>query len=82
MGYAYNPDGGWTATHQMSINGKFDGITRKDLLECANRNNIKEAAQIIDQICEISAGWPAIAAECGVPQDMIRPIEKNMALSI
>ncbi|WP_251620576.1 type II toxin-antitoxin system HipA family toxin [Odoribacter lunatus] len=82
MGYAYNPDGGWTATHQMSINGKFDGITRKDLLECANRNNIKEAALIIDEICEISAGWPTIAAECGVPQDMIRPIEKNMIISI
>lgn len=82
MGYAYNPDGGWTATHQMSINGKFDGITRKDLLECARRNNIKEATQIIDEICEISAGWPALAAECGVPQDMIRPIEKNMALSL
>lgn len=82
MGYAYNPNGGWTATHQMSINGKFDGITRKDLLECANRNNIKDAAQIIDEICEISASWPAIATECGVPQDMIRPIAKNMALSI
>ena len=33
MGYSYNPNGGWTATHQMSINGKFDDITRKDLLE-------------------------------------------------
>ena len=32
MGYAYNPKGGWTATHQMSVNGKFDGITREDLL--------------------------------------------------
>lgn len=82
MGYAYNPNGGWTATHKMSINGKFDGITRKDLLECANRNNIKDAAQIIDEICEISASWPTNATECGVPQDMIRPIEKNMALSI
>ena len=26
MGYAYNPQGGWTSTHQMSINGKFDDI--------------------------------------------------------
>lgn len=41
MGYSYNPNGGWTATHQMSINGKFDGITRKDLLECGAKNNIK-----------------------------------------
>ncbi len=83
MGYAYyNPNGGWTVTHQMSVNGKFDDITRKDLLECANRNNIKEASQIIDEICEISSGWPVIAAECDVPQNMIRSIVKNMILSI
>ena len=25
MGFSYNPDGGWTSQHQMSINGKFDG---------------------------------------------------------
>lgn len=35
MGFAYNPNGAWTKTHQMSINCKFDGLTRKDLLECA-----------------------------------------------
>lgn len=82
MGYAYNPDGGWTTTHQMSINGKFDNITRKDLLECANRNNIKEASRIIDEICEISSGWSAIAAECGVPRAVIRAIATNMELLI
>lgn len=26
MGYAYNPNGRWTATHQMSIHEKFDNI--------------------------------------------------------
>ncbi|WP_289642453.1 type II toxin-antitoxin system HipA family toxin, partial [uncultured Muribaculum sp.] len=46
MGFAYNPKGGWTAQHQMSINGKFDDITRQDLLEFAKRNNIKEATEI------------------------------------
>ncbi|PWL59842.1 MAG: toxin HipA, partial [Bacteroidales bacterium] len=50
MGFAYNPKGGWTAQHQMSINGKFDDITRQDLLEFAKRNNIKEATEIIDRI--------------------------------
>ncbi len=80
MGYAYNPDGGWTNTHQMSINGKFDDITRKDLLECANRNNIKDASLIIDEVCDIAAGWPVIAGECGVPQDMIDSIASKMIL--
>ena len=30
--HAHNPSGRWTAQHLMSVNGKFDGITRADLL--------------------------------------------------
>ena len=74
MGYAYNPEGDWTSTHQMSINGKFDEITRKDLLECATRNNIKEASLIIDEICDTASKWPAIAEDCNVPKEMIDSI--------
>lgn len=80
--YAYNPTGGWTATHQMSINNKFDDITRKDLLECASRNNIKGASAIIDEICEATSHWPAIATECGVPKVMIDAIVPNLQLML
>ena len=82
MGFAYNPKGGWTAQHQMSINGKFDDITRQDLLEFAKRNNIKEAAEIIDRIAEVSSRWPLLARECEVPQPMIDAIVPNLKLSI
>lgn len=82
MGFAYNPNGGWTAQHQMSINGKFDNITRKDLLEFANRNNIKEAAEIIDRIADVSSHWPILAKECEVPKPMIDAIVPNLKLSI
>lgn len=74
MGFAYNPDGGWTSQHQMSINGKFDGISRNDLLEIAKRNNIKEAADIIDRISTVSSGWDKIARECDVPSKMVEAI--------
>ena len=82
MGFAYNPKGGWTAQHQMSINGKFDDITRQDLLEFAKRNNIKEATEIIDRIAEVSSRWPLLARECEVPQPMIESIMPNLKLSI
>lgn len=82
MGFAYNPKGGWTAQHQMSINGKFDDITRQDLLEFAKRNNIKEATEIIDRIAEVSSRWPLLARECEVPQPMIDAIMPNLNLSI
>lgn len=74
MGYAYNPNGRWTATHQMSINGKFDEITREDLLIFARQNNIKEAADIIDETCEVVSHWPEIANDCGVKQEIIDAI--------
>lgn len=82
MGYSYNPNGGWAATHQMSINGKFDDITRKDLLECGAKNNIKNASLIIDEVCEIASQWPTMAKECDVPQSMIDMITANMQLTM
>ena len=82
MCYAYNPHGGWTATHQMSINGKYDGITRDDLVAFAHQNNIKDAISTIDQICETSSRWPQLAKECGVPSSMIDAIQKNMLMNL
>ena len=74
MGYAYNPDGQWTSAHQMSINGKFSDITKDDLLECGAKNNVKNAARIIDEVCQAVSMWPKIARECEVPQNMIEEI--------
>ncbi len=82
MGYAYNPQGGWTATHQMSVNGKFDGITRDDLLAFARQNNIKDASSMIDGICEKASHWPELAEECGVPQEMTAHIASNMRMDL
>lgn len=78
IGYAYNPDGAWTSSHQMSVNGKFDDITRGDLLELASRNNIRGASSIIEEICETCSGWRKIARDCDVPQSVIDGIEPNM----
>lgn len=82
MGYAYNPQGGWTSRHQMSVNGKFDGITRADLLSFASANGIKDAAEIIDQVLRAAARWPEMAREVGAPEDMIKVIAMNMSLNI
>ena len=82
LGFAYNPNGAWTDTHQMSINGKFDDITRQDLMDCALSNNIKNAAESIDKVCEEASKWPEIAKNCGVPQEMIDARLPYMSLDI
>ena len=82
MGYAYNPQGGWTATHQMSVNGKFDAITRADLLTLASANNIKDAAAVIEEVCDVASHWPELAREAGVPEHIIEAIVPNMMLRL
>lgn len=71
MGYAFNPDGAWTSTHQMSVNGKFDRINRNDLLSCAAAENIKDAETIIEEVCSAAVRWPDIAMECGIPKNIV-----------
>lgn len=78
IGFAFNPEGGWTSTHQMSINGKFDNITEKDLIEFGKKNNIKEPHIIIEEVIERASQWPVIAKECGVPKEMINTIFSHM----
>lgn len=78
MSWAYNPNGGWTSTHQMSINNKWDAITRDDLLRVAYEMNIKRAKQIIDQVVEAVSQWPRLAAEqSDIPQTTIDAIERT-----
>lgn len=82
MGFAYNPAGLWTASHQMSINGKYDDIGRKDLLSFASSNGIKNASETIDRICEAAAGWSGIARNCGVPENVINAITPHLMLQL
>jgi len=60
----------------------FDDITRQDLLQFALQNNIKDAAEIIDEVCETASGWPKMAGECGVPKEMISAIVPNMLIGL
>lgn len=78
MSWAYNPMGGWTSMHQMSINNKWDNITRDDLLRVAYEMNIKHAPLIIDQVIEAVSQWPKLAKEqTEIPQNIIETIEKT-----
>ena len=78
MSWAYNPNGGWTATHQMSINNKWDNISREDLLTVASEMNVKGAKQIIDQVVDAVSQWPRLAKEnSDIPQSTIDAIEKT-----
>lgn len=78
MSWAYNPNGGWTATHQMSIHNKWDNITREDMLNVASEMNVKGAKKIIDQVVDAVSQWRRLAKDhSDIPQSTIDAIEKT-----
>ncbi|MFI8573465.1 type II toxin-antitoxin system HipA family toxin [Stenotrophomonas bentonitica] len=75
--WAYNPDGDWTARHQMSINGKREGFDLADLAACAATASInaRRARDIIEQVRQSVLRWPHFADDAGVAgvwRDQIR----------
>lgn len=82
IGFAYNPNGGWTSLHQMSINGKFDKIGKKDLLEFAEKNSIRNASEIIEEICDRTSLWTSKAMNLDIPQQIVKNIEKEFQLHL
>lgn len=79
MSWAYNPSGGWTNQHQMSVNGKWDNITKEDLLKVGTEVNVKKAGLIIEQVQEAISTWAQEARNEGIPQPTIEQIENTRA---
>lgn len=67
--YSYNPSGAWTATHQMTLNGKRDNFTREDFEAGAKVAQLKRgrAAAILDEVLAAVRRWPEFAAEARLP---------------
>lgn len=82
MSWSYNLKGVWTSTHQMSINGKWDDISRDDLLTLAKNVNIKQADAIIEQVKDGVSKWSTFATQYGIPNEMVKVIDSTLLLGI
>jgi serine/threonine-protein kinase HipA len=82
MTFAYNPLGSYTMQHQMSLAGKRDNFTRKDLLQVAENMNIKKPNEKIDEIIDAVAQWNVFAKALDIPQKLIDYIGKTHRLSL
>jgi serine/threonine-protein kinase HipA len=76
--YSYAPSGVWTATHQMSMNGKRDGFTVADFRACAQTAAMKRgrAERIVNEVSAVVAQWPSFAQDAGVEDEQARQIER------
>ncbi len=65
--HAYNPSGEWTYQHLMSVNGKFAGIGRDDLLEEADRFGIPRPKEILHRVRAALENWLEFSREAALP---------------
>lgn len=68
VSFAYNPDGAWTSSHQMSINGKRKNIAASDFDTCARIAGLKnaEVKAVLNEVCTSLSHWKEFAATAGV----------------
>lgn len=72
--YAHNPEPGkWTATQQMSVMGKREGITVDDLLEIGRHCRIATRPRVkavVMEVMESLRQWRAFARQAGVSEEI------------
>ncbi|MBK5232648.1 MAG: type II toxin-antitoxin system HipA family toxin [Thermoleophilia bacterium] len=76
--YAYNPRGVHTSKHQMSVNGKRDGFTMKDLEACAASASLRRTLtrEVVEDVTDAVSRWPEFAEKAGVPEETMDRIGK------
>lgn len=72
--YAYDPRNIWMKAHQLSINGKNDGIKKVDILAVAKEMNIKKPGELIERVNDGVRNWGMHAKEAGVDTEQIKAI--------
>ena len=78
--HSYRPDSTWVSQHSMSINGKRQNITRNDLLQVAQKMNIKKADAIINKVHQAVSKWDEFAIQTKVKKDLKEAIAKTFLL--
>jgi serine/threonine-protein kinase HipA len=82
MTYSYNPSGAWTATHQMSMNGKREGFTMEDFKQCASIALMKrnQEKRIISEVLDVVSNWREYASNAGVETQVAEKIYRTLRL--
>ena len=82
MTYSFNPNGHWTASHQMTLNGKRDNYTMEDFKICAKTALMKRgrAEAIVSEVRQVVAQWRSYAERAGVPTIWQEQIQRTLRL--
>ena len=80
--YSYNPEGEWTSSHQMTVNGKRDGFMKEDLIQVGRSISIPRPSDIIEEIIEIVSRFNIYSDEAEVEKEKGRIIKRYLRLKI
>ena len=64
--HAHNPKGEWTYQHLMSVNGKFNDISREDLLEEGDQFLVRRPKDLLNEVRAAIENWSAHAREAAL----------------
>lgn len=78
--HAYNPKGEWTYQHLMSVNGKFDNITRDDLLLEGDRFQVRRPKDLLADVRAAVQNWSAHAKEATLREEMLDRVAADFQL--
>ena len=78
----YSNGAGYTKNHQLSLNGKTNDFTLKDILGLAKKHSIKEnvAKEYLEQIVEVFSGFKNRAGELDIRGKTIQRIGNELRL--
>jgi len=78
--YSFNPSGSWTASHQMTVNGKRDHFALEDFKACAKTASMKRgrAETIVHEVVETVSRWRDYADEAEVPVTWREQIQQTL----
>ena len=80
--YSFNPAGEWTASHQMTMNGKREHFTMEDFKACARSASMKRgrAETIVAEVQDTVSKWRSFADAAGVPEAVRERIQQTLIL--
>jgi serine/threonine-protein kinase HipA len=75
--HAHNPKSEWVSQHLMSVNGKFDNISRADLLKVADRFGVGRAESLLAEIKAAVGNWSSFAGDAGLGSSVTDKVARD-----
>jgi serine/threonine-protein kinase HipA len=76
--HTYRPDSRWTARHNLTVNGKTEGILLSDLYAVGERHAVAGYKRIVREVVHTVAEWRTFAAQGELDTVTIDAVESDL----